>query len=70
VSRDTGPENVVDMARRMGITEASLDPVLSLVLGASAVSPLEMASAYSNFATNGAHANDYIVAKIVDHTER
>jgi membrane peptidoglycan carboxypeptidase len=27
-----------------------------------------MASAYSNFATNGVHANDYIVAKIVDHT--
>jgi membrane peptidoglycan carboxypeptidase len=67
VSRDTGPENVVDMARRMGITEASLEPVLSIVLGASAVSPLEMASAFSNFATNGAHADDYIVDRIVDH---
>jgi penicillin-binding protein 1A len=67
VSRDTGPENVVDMARRMGITEASLEPVLSIVLGASAVSPLEMASAFSNFATNGAHAEDYIVARIVNH---
>jgi membrane peptidoglycan carboxypeptidase len=67
VSRDTGPENIVDMARRMGITEASLDPVLSVVLGASAVSPLEMASAFSNFATNGAHADDYIVARIVNH---
>jgi len=66
VSRDTGPENVVDMARRMGITEAALQPVLSIVLGASAVSPLEMASAYSNFATNGAHADDYIVARIVN----
>jgi membrane peptidoglycan carboxypeptidase len=67
ISRDTGPENVVDMARRMGITEASLDPVLSIVLGSSAVSPLEMASAFSNFATNGLHADDYIVAKIVNH---
>ena len=67
ISRDTGPENIVDMARRMGITESSLDPVLSIVLGSSAVSPLEMASAYSNFATNGLHADDYIVAKIVDH---
>jgi membrane peptidoglycan carboxypeptidase len=67
VSRDTGPENIVDMARRMGITEASLEPVLSIVLGASAVSPMEMASAFSNFATNGAHADDYIVAKIVNH---
>ncbi len=67
ISRDTGPENIVDMARRMGITDSSLDPVLSIVLGSSAVSPLEMASAYSNFATNGLHADDYIVAKIVDH---
>ncbi|HEU4318611.1 MAG TPA: transglycosylase domain-containing protein [Acidimicrobiia bacterium] len=67
ISRDTGPENVVDMARRMGITDAALDPVLSIVLGSSAVSPLEMASAYSNFATNGVHADDYIVARIVNH---
>lgn len=67
ISRDTGPENVVDMARRMGISDAALDPVLSIVLGSSAVSPLEMASAYSNFATNGLHADDYIVARIVNH---
>lgn len=67
ISRDTGPENIVDMARRMGITESALDPVLSIVLGSSAVSPLEMASAFSNFATNGLHADDYIVSKIVDH---
>lgn len=66
ISRDTGPENVVDMARRMGITDSALDPVLSIVLGSSAVSPLEMASAYSNFATNGLHADDYIVSRIVN----
>lgn len=67
LSLDTGPENIVDMARRMGIEDAALDPVLSIVLGSSAVSPLEMASAYSNFATNGLHADDYIVARIVNH---
>ncbi|MGH3649799.1 MAG: transglycosylase domain-containing protein, partial [Acidimicrobiia bacterium] len=67
ISRDTGPENVVDMARRMGITDSALSPVLSIVLGSSAISPLEMASAFSNFATNGIHANDYIVARIVNH---
>lgn len=66
LSRDTGPENVVDMARRMGITDSVVEPVLSIVLGSSAVSPLEMASAYSNFATNGLHADDYIVARIVN----
>ncbi len=67
LSLATGPENIVDMGRRMGITESALSPVLSIVLGSSAVSPLEMASAYSNFATNGAHADDYIVSRIVDH---
>ena len=67
ISRDTGPENVVDMGRRMGITESVLSPVLSIVLGSSAVSPLEMASAFSNFATNGVHADDYIVSRIVNH---
>jgi penicillin-binding protein 1A len=66
ISRDTGPENIVDMARRMGITDSVVEPVLSVVLGSSAISPLEMASAYSNFATNGLHADDYIVARIVN----
>jgi len=68
VSLATGPENIVDMAKRMGITESALEPVLSIVLGASAVSPLEMASAFSNFATNGLHADDYLVQRITDYT--
>ena len=67
LSLATGPENIVDMGRRMGITESALNPVLSIVLGSSAVSTLEMASAFSNFATNGLHADDYIVAQIIDH---
>ena len=67
VSQAAGPENIVDMARRMGITESALNPVLSIVLGSSAVSTLEMASAFTNFATNGLHANDYIISRIVDH---
>ncbi len=68
VSNLVGPDKVVDAARRMGITEADLEPVLSIVLGSSAVSTLEMASAYSNFATNGVHADDYIIERILDHT--
>ena len=67
LSLATGPDNIVDMARRMGITESALNPVLSIVLGSSAVSTLEMASAYSNFATNGLHADDYVIAQIIDH---
>ncbi len=64
VAVELGPENIVDMAHRMGI-ESPLAPVPSLTLGASAVSPLEMASAYTNFATNGLHADPYIISRIV-----
>ena len=66
LSLEVGPEKVVDVAKRMGIDESALDPVLSIVLGSSAVSTKEMANAYSNFATNGMHADDYVVAKIVN----
>ena len=67
ISAAVGPQTIADMARRMGITESVLNPVLSLVLGSSAVSTLEMASAYSNFATNGLHAENFLISKIVDH---
>ncbi len=68
LSLAVGPEKIVDIAQRMGITEAPLEPVLSIVLGSSAVSTLEMASAFTNFATNGVHADDYIVDRIIDQT--
>ena len=63
VSIQTGPENIVDAARRMGIT-SPLEAVPSLALGGSAVSPLEMASAYTTFATNGLRADSFLVASI------
>ncbi len=63
VSKEVGPERIIDVAHRMGI-ESDLPAVYSLVLGAGAVSPLEMASAYSNFATNGLHADSYLIERI------
>ncbi|HSK06191.1 MAG TPA: transglycosylase domain-containing protein [Acidimicrobiia bacterium] len=66
LSLEVGPEKIVDVAKRMGVDESALDPVLSIVLGSSAVSTREMANAFSNFATNGVHADDYVIAKIVD----
>ncbi len=66
LSLEVGPEKIVDVAKRMGIDESALDPVLSIVLGSSAVSTKEMANAYSNFATYGQHADDYVVSRIVN----
>lgn len=47
-----GPENVVNYAHKMGIT-TPLETNLSLALGTSGVSPLEMATAYAVFANGG-----------------
>ena len=63
--QDVGPQNVVDLAHRMGIT-SELDPVLSLTLGTGDVSVLDMASAYSTLADGGTHTTPYVVTKVTD----
>ena len=60
-----GPDKVVEVAHRMGI-RSPLTPVPSLVLGTSEVSTLEIASAYTNFATQGLWSEPFLVSKIVD----
>lgn len=62
---DVGPEKIVEVAHRMGI-RSPLTPVPSLVLGTSEVSTLEMASAYSNFATQGLWSEPFLISRIVD----
>ena len=64
-----GPAKVAEVAHRLGI-ESELPSVLSIVLGTGAVSPLEMASAYSNFATNGLWAAPYIISRVVSPDNR
>jgi len=63
VSIEVGPDKIVETANRMGVT-AELTPVPSIVLGAGAVSPLDMASAYTNFATNGLWSKPFLVERI------
>ena len=58
-----GPQNVVDLAREMGVS-AKLSAVPSLVLGSSEVSPLDMAVGYSTFANRGVRNDPIMVAKI------
>ena len=58
-----GPRAIIRTARNLGIT-SDLEEVYSLALGAGAVSPLEMASAYSTFAANGVHADPYLISRI------
>ena len=60
-----GPKAVVETAHRMGI-QSHLEPVLSLTLGSSDVTLLEMASAYGVFASGGVRATPLAVLKVTD----
>ena len=61
-----GPERVVDVARRMGIKNANLQPFLSLTLGTVDVTPLEMATAYATLANDGEYREPYFIDEIKD----
>jgi len=61
----TGPENVIQAARQAGI-ESPLDPVFSVALGTSGVSPLEMASAFGTFATGGIRHQPFFIWRVED----
>ena len=61
-----GPDKVVDIARRMGIKKAALQPLLSLTLGSIDVTPLEMATAYATLANDGEYREPYFIDRIED----
>jgi len=65
----TGPEKLVEVAKRMGIT-SNIEAVCSLVLGAGDVYPLDMASAFGVLANDGVRCPPYAIAKIVDRNGR
>ena len=58
-----GIQNAVDVAQRMGI-QSRLEPALSLALGASEVSILEMTSAFGVFADAGIRVEPAAITKI------
>jgi len=60
-----GPENIVDVAHRMGI-RSPLAAIPAVILGAQAVSPLEMAAAYSTLANYGTRVDNYLIERIED----
>jgi len=61
----TGPEAVIDVARRCGI-QSPLAPVYSVALGTSGVSPLEMASGFATFAAEGVRYEPFAVWRVED----
>ncbi|MDB2326474.1 transglycosylase domain-containing protein [Candidatus Actinomarina sp.] len=65
LASELGGEKLSSTANRIGI-DSYLDPVISLTLGAGAVTPVELTSAYSSFANNGYLAPTYLIEKITD----
>jgi penicillin-binding protein 1A len=63
VAEEAGRENVVNMAKRLGIT-TNVSPVASLPLGTEEVRLIELAGAYAVLANGGHGANPYGVIEI------
>jgi penicillin-binding protein 1A len=63
--REVGPEKVIGMARRLGIT-ADLEPNLSLALGSSGVPMTQMATAYATIARGGTVVEPYAIKRITN----
>ena len=63
--QEVGPFSVVEYAYQMGI-ESELQAVLSIALGVSGVTPLEMVRAYSTIADLGEKVNPIFIRKVVD----
>lgn len=63
IAQAVGIDSIIETARLCGIN-SKLDPNLSLALGSSAVSPLELAGAYSTFARGGIVIKPQVIRKI------
>jgi len=65
VLMETGIDNVIDQAKKMGI-ESKLPKVPSLALGTAELSVKELAKAYTTFVNNGKPSTPYYITKIED----
>ncbi|MCZ6916607.1 MAG: PBP1A family penicillin-binding protein [Gemmatimonadetes bacterium] len=62
---EVGPERIVETARRLGV-ESPLNPVLSLALGSSEVTPLELTRAFGVLAASGYRSDLHATLGVLD----
>lgn len=67
--KEVGIENCIDMARRLGIGER-LNPYLSLALGTSEITLLELTAAYATFASQGVYSAPMLITRVYDRNGR
>ena len=65
LTEQIGVSKLIEMAHRLGV-DAELPPYPIIVLGTENVTPLEMAEAYSSFASGGIHHDYVVVTRIED----
>ena len=63
LSQEVGPNNVIDIARALGIT-SDLQAVPSLPLGPFNITPLEMANAYATIANDGIRVDAHVIDRV------
>ena len=66
LGRETGIENVRDLARRTGL-QTRIPGYPSVYIGSAAVYPLDMMAAYASFANGGWKVEPRYVARVEDH---
>ncbi len=66
VLQAVGAQNAQDWVTRFGFDADKHPPYLTMALGAGAVTPMQMATAYSVFANGGYRINPWLVTKITD----
>jgi penicillin-binding protein 1A len=65
IASDLGPGPIVEMAHKLGI-RSPVERNLSLALGASEVTPLELTNAFTTFASGGRASEPVFVTRVVD----
>ena len=66
---EIGPRTVIQYAKRLGV-KSPLQPNIPLALGASEVTPLEMAAAAAALSAQGVYAEPMAVLRVLDSTGR
>jgi len=64
-----GVQYAVEYAKKLGITSPLADN-LTLALGSSSVTPLELTNAYATFASGGYRLTPFAIIKVIDHEGR
>lgn len=65
-----GPQYAQDWVTRFGFEADKHPAYLTMALGAGAVTPLQMASAYAVFANQGLRVTPWLISRVTDHKGR